>query len=69
MKRLIISGFAAVALLAASTIVLWSHTTSAKFPAATVGMTSLQELHHAPAVNKLPNEAFEDLSLVYSRTR
>ena len=69
MKRLIISAFAAVALLAASTIVLWSHTTSAKPPAATAGMMSLQELHHAPAVNKLPNEVFEDLSLVYSRTR
>jgi hypothetical protein len=29
-------------------------------------MTSLQELHSAAGVSKLPIEEFEDLSLVYS---
>jgi hypothetical protein len=36
------------------------------FPAATAAMPSLQELHTAADVNKLPIEDVEDMSLVYS---
>jgi hypothetical protein len=36
------------------------------FPAATAAMPSLQQLHTAADVNKLPIEDVEDMSLVYS---
>ena len=64
MKRLLIPAFAAVALIGASTVVLWSHPTT--LPAGTAGMPSLRELHTAAGVNKLPIEDFEDQSLVFS---
>ena len=64
MKRLLIAAFAAVALIGASTAILWSHPTT--LPAATAAMPSLQELHTAASVNKLPIEEFEDQSLVFS---
>jgi hypothetical protein len=63
MTRLIVSTFAAVSLIAAATTVLRSHPPLAIRAA---GMTSLQELHSAVDVNKLPIEDFEDMSLVYS---
>jgi hypothetical protein len=63
MKRLMISAFAAVALFAATTAMLWSPST--KLSAGTA-MPSLHELHIAAAANKLPIEDFEDMSLVYS---
>ena len=66
MKRLIISAFAAVALLAAATTMLWSHSPSVDGPVGPTGMTSLQEHHAAVVVSKLPIEDFEDMSLVYS---
>lgn len=66
MNRLIISAFAAVALLAAATTILWSHSPSIARPVKPAGMMSLQELHTAAGVNKLPIEDFEDQSLVYS---
>ena len=64
MKRLMIPALAAVALIAAGTAMLWSHTT--KLSAGTAAMPTLQELHTAAGVNKLPIEEFEDMSLVYS---
>ncbi len=64
MKRLMIPAFAAVALIAAATATLWSH--SNKLSAGTTAMPSLQELHTAAGVNKLPIQEFEDMSLVYS---
>jgi hypothetical protein len=64
MKRLIIPAFAAVALIAAATAMLWSHST--KLSAGTAAMPSLQQLHTAADVNKLPMEEFEDMSQVYS---
>ena len=67
MKRLIISGLAAVALLAAATTMLRSHSPSTDHTVGAVGKTSLQEPHTAAGVNKLPIEDFEDMSLVYSR--
>jgi hypothetical protein len=62
MKRLLISGFAAVALLTAATTVLRSHSPSTGRPIATADIVSSP----APASVKLPIEEFEDLSLVYS---
>lgn len=64
MKRLMISAFAAVALLAAATTILRSHPPSTGHSA---GMMSLQDFHTATDVNKLPIEDFEDQSLVYSK--
>jgi hypothetical protein len=63
MKRLMISTFAAVALLAAATTLLPSRS-----PATSVtgGMMPLQELYAAADVNKLPIQEFEDQSLVFS---
>jgi hypothetical protein len=68
MKRLMISAFAAVALLAAATTMLRSHTPSADRPARSTSTMSLQDFHAATDVNKLPIEDFEDQSLVYSNT-
>jgi hypothetical protein len=62
MKLLLISAFAAVALLA--TIVLRQPSTDRSVGPA--GMMSLQELHTAVGVNKLLTEDFEDMSLVHS---
>ncbi len=66
MKRLIVSAFAAVLLLAAATTILWSHSPSAGRPVESAGMMSLQELHTGAVVNKLPTENFEDQSLVFT---
>jgi hypothetical protein len=63
---LMISGFAAVVLLAAATTILWSHTPSTARTIGPAGMMSLQELHTAATVNKLPVEDFEDQSMVFS---
>jgi hypothetical protein len=62
MKRLLISGFAAVALLAAATTVLRSHSSSTGRAVAAADIVSSR----APAGVKLPIEEFEDMSLVYS---
>ena len=67
-KRLMISAFAAVALLAAATTMLPSRSPATNRASVTAGMMSLQELHAAAGVNKLPIERFEDQSLVYSTT-
>jgi hypothetical protein len=69
MKRLIISALAAVVLFAAATTMLRSHTPAAGRVGGFADAMSLQELHMAPGVNKLPIEEFEDLSLVYPRTK
>jgi hypothetical protein len=63
MKRMLVSGFVAIALLAVATTMLWSHSASTDHPVTAANMTSLQA---AGAVNKLPVEEFEDMSLVYS---
>jgi hypothetical protein len=66
MKRLMISAFAVVAMLAAATTVLRSHSSAPSFSAGIAGMMSVQELHAAAGLRKLPVEDFEDQSLVYS---
>jgi len=68
MKRLMISAFAAVALLAAATAMPQSHSPATNRAAVTAGMMSVRELHAAAGGNKLPIEEFEDRSLVYSTT-
>ena len=72
MKRLLISGFVAVALLAATTI-LRSHSPSDdRLAAMTTGMASAKKSPAVAAVTRLPVEEFEDMSLVFSaptRTR
>ena len=63
MKRLFVSGFVVVALLAAVTT-LRSHSPRDD-RSATTGMASAKK-SPAPDVNKLPVEEFEDMSLVFS---
>jgi hypothetical protein len=65
MRGLMISAFAAVALLAAATTMVRLQRPTTARPAVTTGMMSLQELHSTANVNKLPIEDFEDQSLVY----
>ena len=64
MNRLMISGFVAVALLAAATTLLRSHLLPG-YAAATTGTASSKQHHGSTDVNKLPVEEFEDMSLVY----
>ena len=66
MKRLMISGLAAVALLAAATTMLRSHSASTDRPVGAADMASLQQSRIATGSNKLPTENFEDMSLVFS---
>jgi len=69
MKSLMISGFVAVAILAIATTMLWSHSPSADRAVASAGTMSIQKLHAATDVNKLPTEEFEDQSMIFSRPR
>ena len=66
MKRLMTSAIAAIALFAAATSMLRSHSPSAGRPS---GMMSLQEMQTTTNVNKLPIEDVDDQSLVYSKAR
>ncbi len=66
MKRLMISGLAAVALLAAATTMLRSHSPSTDRSVGAPDMASLQQSRIATGSNKLPTENFEDMSLVFS---
>ena len=62
MNRLMISGFVAVAVLAAAITMLPSH--SLLGHRAVTGMTPSQQ--PSTVANKLPVEEFEDMSLVFS---
>ena len=66
MNRLIIAGFAAIAVLAAATTILRSHALTGSHAAVTTGMASSEQRQTSTVVNKLPIEEFEDMSLVYS---
>jgi hypothetical protein len=66
MHRLIIAGFAAIAVLAAATTMLRSHSLTVSLGAATTGTALSQQRQTSTVVNKLPIEEFEDMSLVYS---
>ncbi len=68
MKRLMISTFATIALLATATTMLLSHSAAiaTSRPFVTADLMSLQDLQKAVDVNKLPIQEFEDMSLIYS---
>ena len=65
MKHLIILAFAAIAFLAATTL-LRSHSPSIDRPVGHAGMMSLHKLHSGFGPNSLPVDKFDDLSLVFS---
>ena len=65
MMRPIIYIAAVIAVLAAATPVLRSHTYSPELPSAALASMPLQGLHAAAARGKLPAEDFEDMSLIY----
>jgi hypothetical protein len=67
MMRLMISGFAVVALAAVATLMLRSPSPSIGLSAA--AMPSLQELHVMAGVHQLPVQDIEDQSLVYPSTQ
>jgi hypothetical protein len=64
MSRLMISGFAVVALLAAAITMLPSHSLLGHRAAVTTGMASSQNT--STVAHKLPIEEFEDMSFVFS---
>jgi hypothetical protein len=66
MKRLLISGFVAVALLAVATTLRSHSIISADRSAVTTGVASSKKSPAIAGVNKLPIEEFEDMSLVFS---
>lgn len=64
MMRLIVLGFVAVGLFAATTV-LRSHSISGNPVAQTAMMPSVHELQHATDSSKLPVEVADDRSVVY----
>jgi hypothetical protein len=66
MKQVVISAFAAIALLTAATTMLRSHSPSSDRLVGAAGMPTLQQLQSSADAKKLPAEQFEDQSLVYS---
>ena len=66
MKRLLIPGFIAVALLAAATTQRSHSIMSANRSDVTYGVASAKKSPTLAAVNKLPIEEFEDMSFVFS---
>jgi hypothetical protein len=65
LKRLMISGLAAVALLALAATMLWSHSLPIGHTVGAENNASLQERRPVDA-NKLVVEEFEDMTLVFS---
>jgi hypothetical protein len=63
MKRQMISALATIALVVAAFALLRSP--AAELSAGTAAMPSLQELHTAASVNKLPNQEIEDQALIF----
>ena len=66
MNRLMISGFVAVALLAAAVTMLPSHSLLGYRATGTTGMAPSQQRQTSTVANKLPIEEFEDMSFVFS---
>ena len=65
MKRLLISGFVAVALLAVATT-MRSYSISSDRSLVTTGVALSKKSPAAAGVTRLPIEEFEDMSLVFS---
>jgi len=66
MKRLLISGFVAVALLAVATTFRSHSIISAERSTVTTGVALAKKSPAAAGVTKLPIEEFEDMSFVFS---
>jgi len=66
MKRLLISGFVAVALLAVATTLRSHSIISTERSTVTTGVALSKKSPAAAGVTRLPIEEFEDMSLVYS---
>ena len=66
MKRLLISGFVAVALLAVATTLRSHSIISAEHPTVTTGVALSKKSPASAGVTRLPIEEFEDMSLVFS---
>jgi hypothetical protein len=66
MKRLLISGFVAVALLAVATTLRSHSIIPADRPTVTTGVALSKKSPAAAGVTRLPIEEFEDMSLVFS---
>ena len=66
MKRLLISGFVAVALLAVATTYRSHSIISAERSTVTTGVALSKKSPAAAGVTKLPIEEFEDMSFVFS---
>ena len=66
MKRLLISGFVAVALLAVATTLRSHSIISTDRSTVTTGVALSKKSPAAAGVTRLPIEEFEDMSLVYS---
>jgi hypothetical protein len=66
MKRLLISGFVAVALLAVATTLRSHSIISADRSTVTTGVALSKKSPAAAGVTRLPIEEFEDMSLVFS---
>jgi hypothetical protein len=66
MKRLLISGFVAVALLAVATTFRSHSISSAEPSTVTTGAVLSKKSPAAAGVTRLPTEEFEDMSLVFS---
>lgn len=69
MKRLMILHSRRSRCFAAATTMLRSHTAATDRAVGFSDAMSLQELHSAPGVNKLPIEEYEDQSLVFSKSK
>jgi hypothetical protein len=65
MLRLMITALAVVAAIVGSSILLRSRSSVIELSAGTAAMPSLQELHAAAGVHKLPVQDIEDQSLIY----
>ena len=65
MKRLLFSGFVAVALLAVATT-MRSYSISHEHPTVTTGVALSKKSPAAAGVTSLPIEEYEDMSLVFS---
>jgi hypothetical protein len=68
MKRLMLSALAVVAILAGATTLLRSHPQEAALVGNATAMMSMQDMH-AASRGHLPDQDFEDLSLIYPTTQ
>jgi hypothetical protein len=66
MKHLSILGFVAVALLATAATAFRSHSSSKDASNTTIGMASLKKSPDSAGKPALPDEEFDDMSVVFS---